>query len=86
MESKRRGASENFTQAMPARAKDVRSAQQIAMPVSLPSFAVALLVAVGVVPATLPVACLLAAVLVGLNVAGWAMSVAAFDPERLITR
>ncbi len=69
-----------------ARAKDVRSAQQIAMPVSLPSFAVALLVAVGVVPATLPVACLLAAVLVGLNVAGWAMSVAAFDPERLITR
>ena len=34
----------------------------------------------------LGLACLLAAVLVGLNVAGWAMSVAAFDPERLITR
>ena len=29
---------------------------------------------------------LLAAVLAGLNIAGWAMSVAAFDPERLITR
>lgn len=68
------------------RAKDVRSAQQIAMPISLPSFAVALLVAVGVIPATLPVACLLAAVLAGLNIAAWAMSVAAFDPERLITR
>lgn len=72
--------------AISARAGDVRVAQQIAVPLSLPSFAVALLVALNVIPATLATACLLAAVLVGLNVLGWRISVALLDPERLITR
>lgn len=69
-----------------ARASDIRIAQQIAIPSSLPSFAVALLVAVNVIPATLLTACLFAVILIGLNVLGWRVSVASFDPERLITR
>lgn len=69
-----------------ARASDIRIAQQIAIPVSLPSFAVALLVALNIIPATFLTACLLGAVLVGLNLLGWRVSVASFDPERLVTR
>lgn len=72
--------------AVSARASDIRIAQQIAIPVSLPSVAVALLVAVNVIPATLATACLLAAVLIGLNVLGWRVSAALFDPERLIAK
>ncbi len=72
--------------AISARASDIRIAQQIAIPVSLPSFAVALLVAVNVIPATVLTAVLLAAALIGLNILGWRVSVALFDPERLITK
>lgn len=71
--------------AISARARDIRIAQQLAIPVSLPSVAVAILVAAGVIPATLATAGLLAAVLVGLNLFGWRLSAALFDPERLLT-
>lgn len=72
--------------AISARASDIRVAQQIAIPMSLPTVAVALLVAANVIPATLATACVLAAVLIALNVLGWRVSIALFDPERLITK
>lgn len=72
--------------AISARSRDIRVAQQLAIPASLPSFAVALLVAMNVIPATVPTACILAAVLIGLNVLGWRISAALLNPERLITR
>jgi len=71
--------------AISARASDIRVAQQVGILVSLPSFAVALLVALNVIPANLTTAGLLAAALVGLNVLGWKVSASLFDPERLIT-
>ncbi len=71
--------------AISTRAKDIRVAQQLAMPMSLPSFAVALLVALGIIPATPMTGCLLAVLLIGLNILGWKISAALFDPERLIT-
>ena len=71
--------------AISARARDLRVAQQLAIPVSLPSVAIAILVAVGVLPATVATASVLGVMLVGLNVLGWRISAAMFDPERLIT-
>lgn len=71
--------------AISARASDIRVAQQVGILVSLPSFAVALLVALNVIPANLTTAGILAAALVGLNVLGWKVSASLFDPERLIT-
>ena len=71
--------------AISARARDLRVAQQLAIPVSLPSVAVAILVAVGVLPAIVATASVLGVVLVGLNILGWRISAALFDPERLIT-
>lgn len=71
--------------AISARARDLRVAQQLAIPVSLPSVAVAILVAVGVLPAIVATASVLGVVLVGLNILGWRISAAMFDPERLIT-
>lgn len=71
--------------AISARARDIRVAQQLAIPMSLPSVAVALLVTVHVIPATLTTACILAVLLIGLNVLGWRVSAALLDPERLIS-
>lgn len=71
--------------AVSARARDIRVAQQLAMLVSLPSVVVAILAAVDVIPGTLATASVLGVVLVGLNIAGWKVSAAMFDAERLIT-
>ncbi len=65
-------------------ANDVRVAQQLAMVASLPSVALIVLVALGVIPASLFTALVAAAVLLLLNRLGLRLVSATFDRERLI--
>lgn len=71
--------------AISTRMSDPRTAQQLALVAGLPSVAVTTLIAYGVIPATLGVALVLAAVLLVLNRLGWRMVSAVFDRERLVT-
>lgn len=67
------------------RANDIRVAQQLASLASLPSVALAVLVAANVITASLVTAVVAAAALLLLNRIGWQIVSATFDRERLIT-
>jgi ABC-2 type transport system permease protein len=69
-----------------ARVGDIRVAQQLSMLASLPTVALAALVAFGVLPATHGSALAFGAALLILNALGRRMVVAAFDRERLVSR
>ncbi|TYB70960.1 ABC transporter permease subunit [Nonomuraea sp. PA05] len=68
-----------------ARSRDPRSAGQLALLLSLPPVAVTSLVAFDVIPAVLPTALVLGAVLLLLDVLGWRAASALVDRERLVT-
>ena len=68
-----------------ARARDPRTAQQLAILASLPTVAITVLIAFKVIPATLPTALAFGAGLVILSRLGWRVTSAIFDRERLIT-
>lgn len=67
------------------RSNDVRVAQQLSTVASLPSVAVAVLIALNVIEVSLLTAVIAAAVLIVLNRVGWRVASALFDRERLIT-
>jgi ABC-type transport system involved in multi-copper enzyme maturation permease subunit len=71
--------------AISARSSDVRVAGQLSLLASLPSVAVTTLLALNVIPATLGLALVGAAVLLVLDALGWRITSATFDRERLIT-
>lgn len=71
--------------AISTRASDIRVAQQLSMLISLPSFAVAALIAFDAIHPSLGLALALGAALVILDGLGWRVTSAAFDRERLIT-
>lgn len=71
--------------AISTRVGDIRVAQQLGMLVSLPSFAVAALIAFNAIHPSLALALALGAALVILDGIGWRLTAAAFDRERLIT-
>lgn len=71
--------------AISARCTDPRTAAQLAILASLPSVAVTTLLALGIIPATAPVAVAFAAGLLILVRLGWRVASAVFDRERLIT-
>lgn len=71
--------------AVSARSSDPRTAGQLAILASLPTVAVTTLIAFNVIPATLRVAAVFAVALVVLVRAGWRLSSALFDRERLVT-
>lgn len=71
--------------AFSTRSSDVRVAQQLGMLASLPTVAVAALIAYDVIHATLVIALGLAGALLVLNRLGWRITSAMFDRERLIT-
>ena len=66
------------------RANDVRVAQQLSTVASLPSVAVAILIALNVIDVSLLTGVVAAAVLLLLNRIGWRVASALFDRERLI--
>jgi ABC-type transport system involved in multi-copper enzyme maturation permease subunit len=66
------------------RASDIRVAQQLSALASLPSVALAVLIALGVIHATLGLAFVLGAALLVANRLGWRLASALFDRERLI--
>jgi ABC-type Na+ efflux pump permease subunit len=70
--------------AISARTRDIRVAQQLGMLVSLPSFAVAALIAFDAIHPTLALTLALGAALLILNVLGWRVTSATFDRERLV--
>ncbi|MFC6157946.1 ABC transporter permease [Kribbella jiaozuonensis] len=67
------------------RSNDIRVAQQLSTVASLPSVAVAVLIALNVIEVSLLTAVIAAAVLIVLNRIGWRAASALFDRERLIT-
>ncbi len=71
--------------AISTRASEVRVAQQLGTLASVPSAIVAALVAYDVIHATFGLALGFAALLVILNVAGWRVTSALFDRERLVS-
>ena len=71
--------------AMSCRSSDVRVAQQLSTIASLPAAFAAILIAVGVVPPSLPLAIGAVMLLLALDVAGWRIVSRLFDRERLIT-
>jgi ABC-type Na+ efflux pump permease subunit len=71
--------------AISAKSSDIRVAQQLSILASLPSVALATLVAFDVIHATLGLAFALGALLLLANRLGWRIVSAAFDRERLIT-
>ena len=71
--------------AISTRTRDVRVSQQLGTLVSLPVFAVGVLIAFGAIHASLGLALGLGAALVALDVVGWRVTSALFDRERLIT-
>lgn len=71
--------------AISARARDPRTAQQLAMLACLPTVAVTTLTAFNVIPATLQIALAFGAGLLILSRLGWRVTSVIFDRERLIT-
>jgi ABC-2 type transport system permease protein len=71
--------------AISTRSSDVRAAQQLSTLGSLPPLALTSLMSYHVLPSTVVVAVILAAVLVAVDAAGWRVVTALFDTERLIT-
>jgi ABC-2 type transport system permease protein len=71
--------------AISARSRDVRTAGQISILVSLPTVAITSLIAFNVIPATLHVALAFGVGLLVLDRLGWRAATVAFDRERLIT-
>jgi len=71
--------------AISTRSSDVRVAQQLSTFASLPPAIVAILVALNVIPPSLPLAIAFAAILVILDVLGWQITARLFDREELIT-
>ena len=71
--------------AISTRSGDVRVAQQLGMLANLPSLAVIVIVAYGVIHPTLAFALAAAALLLILSALGWRVASALFDTERLIT-
>ncbi len=71
--------------AISTRSSDPRVAQQLGALVGLPAILVAYLIAFNVIPATLGLACGIAAALLVLDGLGWRIVSAAFNRERLIT-
>ncbi|MFC4590270.1 ABC transporter permease [Sphaerisporangium corydalis] len=71
--------------AVSTRVRDPRTAGQLALLVSLPTVAVTTLVAFNIIPATLPMALVLGAALLLLDLLGWRATSAFIDRERLIT-
>ena len=71
--------------AISTRSSDVRVAQQLGMLANLPSVAVIVLVAYGVIHPTLAFALAAAVLLLLLSGLGWRLASAMFDRERLIT-
>jgi hypothetical protein len=70
--------------AISTKCSDVRVAQQLGMLASLPSIAVTTLLAYNLIHATLGLALGFAAALLLGNTAGWRLTSAIFDRERLI--
>ncbi|MFC4117179.1 ABC transporter permease [Nonomuraea zeae] len=71
--------------AVSARARDPRTAAQLALLLSLPTVVVTTLIAVNVIPATLLVALVLGSVLLIADFLGWRAASAVLDRERLIS-
>jgi len=71
--------------AVSTRSSDVRVAQQVSTLASLPPVFVAVVIALNVVPPTLPLAIGAAALLIILDVLGWRVTSSLFNRESLIT-
>jgi ABC-type transport system involved in multi-copper enzyme maturation permease subunit len=71
--------------AISTRVSDIRVAQQLSILATLPTLALATLIALDVIHASLRVALLCGAALLVANVRGWRLVSALFDRERLIT-
>lgn len=71
--------------AISTRSSDVRVAQQLGTLASLPPLAIVALMTFQVIPKSITVAIILAAVLLTVDVCGWRIVAAMFDRERLIT-
>jgi hypothetical protein len=71
--------------AVSTRSSDARVAQQLGLLVSVPPVFVVVLIALNVIPATLALAFVGAALLLVLDVLGWRVTSRLFDRERLIT-
>jgi ABC-2 type transport system permease protein len=71
--------------AVSGRVKDVRTAQQLGVLASLPTFAVTALITFNVIHASLGLALGLGAALLVLDALGWRVTSATFNRERLIT-
>jgi ABC-type transport system involved in multi-copper enzyme maturation permease subunit len=71
--------------AVSGRVKDVRTAQQLGVLASLPTFAVTALITFNVIHASLGLALGLGAALLVLDGVGWRVTAATFNRERLIT-
>jgi hypothetical protein len=74
-----------YVVAISTRSSDVRVAQQLGMLANLPSLAVIVLIAYGIIHPTLAFALAAAALLLVLSALGWRVASALFDAERLIT-
>lgn len=71
--------------AISARSRDMRTAGQLSIVVSLPTVAITSLIAFNVIPATLQVALVCGIGLLFLDRLGWRIATSLFDRERLIT-
>lgn len=71
--------------AISTRAGDVRTAQQLTVLTSLPPLVLTVLMGFGVIAYTLPVALVLAAALLVIDLGAWRLVSALFDRERLVT-
>jgi ABC-2 type transport system permease protein len=71
--------------AISARSRDIRTAGQLSIVVSLPTVAVTSLIAFNVIPSTLGVAVTFGVGLFVLDRLGWRVASSLFDRERLIT-
>ena len=68
-----------------ARSTDVRAAQQLSVLGSVPPLAVLALISLNVITVTAPLAIVLAAALLVVDLLAWRVVAAMFDPERLLT-
>ncbi len=68
-----------------ARSTDVRAAQQLSVLGSVPPLAVLALMSLNVITVTAPLAIVLAAALLVVDLLAWRVVAAMFDPERLLT-